>query len=212
MRWTLRHAVVKPDRIFNWLGMMNVTSWVFFPALRKTWWDEKTVETRQRIQDLYIKYFDAATGHFTSLEQSLLKDGFHAPVNTITGLPRDMYLRNELPLKSIPTEDQPNPNNVLLTHTFGGSRTIIAQRLGIDIPCLIYDFTGAFRNEEVLKTTADVKRKFPNSYNVGNPQSFPVARAINHTHIKGNNDGTERNIRLAVIERIQKELKKDGVL
>jgi len=211
-QWTLRYAVVKPERVFNWLGMMNVTSWVFFPELRKGWWNEKTVATRQQIQDLYIKYFDEKTGHFTRLEESMLQDGFHAPVNACTGLPRDMYLKNVFPLNSIPVEQQDKPDSVLFTHTFGGSRTIIAQKLGIDIPCFIYDFTGAFHEAEHLKTINDVQGKFPTSYRVTDPRGFPVVRAIDHTHMKGKNDGQERNTRLQVIERIRKELTKAGKL
>ena len=208
--WKLRYAVVKPERVFNWLGMMNVTSWVFFPELRATWWDENTVATRQQIQDLYIKFFDEATGHFTKLEESMLKDGFHAPVNTLTGLPRDMYMQNTFPLKSIP--QGADPNDALTTHTFGGSRTIIAQKLGIDIPCFIYDFTGAFRDAEPLTTQADVQQKFPASYRVTNPNSFPVVRAIDHTHMKGQNDGNERQTRLKVIEQIRTKLTAAGKL
>jgi len=210
--WTLRYAVVKPDRIFNWLGMMNVTSWVFFPELRKTWWKDETVAIRQRIQDLYIKYFDAETGHFTALEKSLSADGFHAPVNTCTGLPRDMWLKNVFPTKSVPPECQSDPDKVLFTHTFGGSRVIVAQKLGIDVPCIIYDFTGAFKEAERIATPAQLKAKFPSSYQTGTPQVFPVARAINHTHIKANNDGAERNTRHKVIERIRQTLTQEGKL
>jgi len=208
--WTLRYAVVKPDRIFNWLGMMNVTSWVFFPELRKTWWSEDTVATRQRIQQLYIKYFDEVTGHFTALENSLRTEGFHAPVNTCTGLPRDMWLKNVFPPKSVPPENQSDSDNVLFTHTFGGSRVIIAQKLGIDIPCIIYDFTGAFSDAEKITTPAQLKAKFPNSYQTGTPQVFPVARAISHTHINAKNDNVERTARHKVIERIRHELKQEG--
>ena len=210
---TLKYAIVPPDRIFNWLGMGNVTAWVNFPQLRKTWWSEGTVEIRQLIQNLYIKFFDKHTKHFTNLEASMLKDGFHAPVNTITGPPRGMYLDEAFPNHALPPELQDKPNTALCTHTFGGSRVIFAQKHNIEVPCFIYDFTNAFPNAEVLKTQQDVKRKFPKSYSIGGINSPVVVRAIVHTHQKNRkNDGNERNIRQQVVTEIKQELKRRGVV
>ena len=210
---TLRYAVVEPDRVFNWLGMGNVTAWVNFPELRKTWWSDETVKIRNLIQELYIKFFDQHTKHFTNLEASMLKDGFHAPVNTITGPPRGMFLDEQFPNHTLPPELQDKPNTALCTHTFGGSRVIFAQKHNMKIPCFIYDFTNAFPDAEVLKTQKDIKRKFPNSYSIGNPNGSVVVRAIVHTHQKNRkNDGQERSIRQKVVGQIKQELKRRGVL
>ena len=204
----LRYAVVPADRIFNWLGMMNVTSWVFFPELRKHWWSEENVKIRKRIQELYMEKFDKNNGHFKKLEQSLLKDGFHAPVSTITGVPRGMYQKDVFPAKTLPPKLQSDPNKALVTHTFGGSRVIVAQKHNLKVPCLIYDYTNAFPEAEVLATQANVKSKFPGSYSVGAIHSPVVVRAITHTHLKGKNDGKERNTRHSIIEQIRRELQK----
>lgn len=204
----LRYAVVPADRIFNWLAPMNVTCWGFFPELREHWWTPENVKIRKRIQELYIEKFDKFAGHFSRLEQSMLKDGFHAPVSTITGVPRGMYQNDEFPLKVLPPELRNNPNHVLCTHTFGGSRVIVAQKHNMDVPCLIYDYTNAFPEAETLKTQGQIKAKFNGAYSIGNINGVVPVRAITHTHLKGRNDGQERNNRHKVIDEIRRELQK----
>jgi hypothetical protein len=210
---TLRYIVVNPSRVFNWLGMENVTSWAFFPELRKSWWKDDTVSIRKKIQELYIKFFDKETNHFSNLEKSLLKDGFHAPVNTITGVPRSMFLNETFPKITLPPKLQGNPNAALCTHTFGGSRVILAKKHNMDIPCFVYDFTDAFPQEKELNTIQQIRTKFPNSYQVSNPTSQIVVRAIVHTHQPNRrNDGKERDIRHKVINKIRKTLVQEGMI
>lgn len=207
MKRTIRYAVVPADRVFNWLAPMNVTCWGNCPKLHKTWWSDETVALRKEFQRLYMEKFDRFQGHFSKLEQSMLKDGFHAPVSTVTGPPRGMYQRDVFPKKVLPPEWRDDPDRALCTHTFGGSRVMVAQKHNISIPCLIYDYTDAFKDEQVLRTPGDIQKRFNNTYSVGAMNSPVIVRAIKHSHL-GNktHDGQERNNRHKVIAEIKKEL------
>ena len=83
----------------------------------------------------YIQKMDDAIGHFRLLEESLQKNGWENPVVITTGVPKIRNL-NTIPKKRW-TEDT---KSWLLCEHFGGSRTTIAAKLGIPVPCIISDF------------------------------------------------------------------------
>lgn len=203
----LRYVELDPSEIFNWLAPKNVTSWVNFPELRSTWNSTNTIKVRDWIQSLYITKFDFYTGngHFINLEASMVKDGFHNPINTITGQPRDMYMKNVFPDVVVP--DYYNSLPLICTHTFGGSRLIIARKYNMRVPCLVYDYIGAFPNAPEIKNTKELKELFTDAYNVSSMQSPVIVRAIKHTHMPDStNDGKERNLREKVVKEIREDI------
>lgn len=203
----LRYVKLPADKIFNWLSPKNVTAWVNFPELRSTWTSLATVKIRDWIQSLYITKFDFYTGngHFINLEASMVKDGFHNPINTITGQPRDMYMRNIFPDIVVPDYYDSLP--LICTHTFGGSRLIIARKYNMLVPCLVYDYINAFPDATVIKSINQLKELFTNAYHISSMQSPVIVRAIKHTHMPDSkNDGKERNLREKVVKEIREDI------
>jgi hypothetical protein len=126
--------------VYNWLAPANVMAWHHWTneTQKKNWWKEDVITLRNKGQNLFISLFDKATGHFTDLKNSISKKGIIDPIKCITGIPYDALGEHRYPTTTLP--DSVNPNRIVHSHIFGGSRLLIAQQLGItNIPCIIYD-------------------------------------------------------------------------
>lgn len=86
------------------------------------------------VNSLYIDQFDAATGHWTDLEQSIQEQGIVYPIVVATGIPR---LRDpgEVPAYLRPTDSK----FWLVCENSGGGRIMLAKKLGINIAAVIND-------------------------------------------------------------------------
>jgi len=181
MNVKLRYVELEPDRIFNWLNPMNITCWNAYPEWHDTWWYSETVEKRVLFGKIWTEEFDKTTGHFSKLEESILKDGIHHPINTASGRLRDVLLKKEVDSPIVfPPKCYENINDTIYTHTFGGSRLTVAQKHNIKVPCVVHDFSNLFTNEHQV-TIKNYKEIFNDNYRF--VHSTPYVRLSKHSHI-----------------------------
>lgn len=176
----LRYVELDANRIFNWLDPKNIICWNAFPEFREKWWLPETIKIREEFGKIWTEEFDKITGHFSKLEESMLRDGFHHPINTVTGRPRDMYLTGNKEMNHFPPELQADIHNAVYSHTFGGSRLSIAKKHNIKVPCVVHDFENIFEDcPQVDKE--NFTEWFPNNYMFVNAP--PHLRLARHSHI-----------------------------
>jgi len=201
----LRYVELEPSRIFNWLNPKNITCWTAFPELRTIWWEPETLKIREEFGKIWTEEFDKITGHFSKLEKSMLRDGFHHPISVVSGKPRDKYLTSAKEMIHFPPELQADIHNVVYSHTFGGSRLSIAQKHNLKVPCVVHDFENLFEDCPQV-TKENFTEWFPNNYMFVN--ATPHLRLVRHSHLtneKYNNmNGHTRNAQNAAI-RIAKD-------
>jgi len=178
----LRYVELEPSRLFNWLGPENVTAFGHVKQWRPTWWEVETVELRNQFAKLWTEEFDKITQHFSTLEASIRKVGLQRPVSTISGCPRDQFLRKpskEL-LQFFPPQYHTCPDTLVYTQPFGGSRVTIARRLGIRVPCVVHDFSNLFPNAPEV-TRGNFRQWFGTDYSFSS--ATPYVRLSRHSHI-----------------------------
>jgi len=176
----LRYVELSPDKIFNWLNPINITCWNAYPEFHNTWWEKDTLKIRKKFGEIWTEEFDKITGHFTKLEESILKDGILHPINCVTGHPRDMYLKEKIDINHFPPWTHENIKDVVYSQTFGGSRLTIARKHNIKVPCVIHDFSNLFDNCEEVNI-GNYKKWFGDNYSF--LQSAPHIRLHQHSHI-----------------------------
>lgn len=120
------------------------------------WWNKEYDELRSLIREMYIRRMDELTNHYTSLRESVKNNGFLNPI-IITRGPLQFRLVNELPyhLRYVP--------DILTCEYLGGSRLALAHEMGIEIPCIVSDFTRLETNYskgDILHTPEDVEHEF----------------------------------------------------
>lgn len=192
-------AVVPIDRIFNWMAPENVTAWNSFPSnMKKRWWDNDVVEKRMCFSKTWIDEFDKITKHFTNLETSIAKEGFRNPISCVTGPIRDVRCNDIIENDNkVPTKYQEDQTNLIYTHPFGGSRILVAQKLGIEtVPCVIHDFSELFIDHEKINST-NFRKWFDNEYFFANQP--PYIRSKNMTN-------TIRNSQKIAISRAKEKV------
>jgi len=177
----VRYVEFDPEEIFNFLDPMNITCWVAFPEWHDNWWNSEIVSKRKLFGEIWMQEFDALTKHFSQLEESILKEGILSPISTVTGPPRDKFLQKVLDVNMFPPSTQGNINDVVYTHTFGGSRLTIAKRHCLQIPCIIYDFSDNFPTEPEV-TSRNYTQWFKSGYMWASTP--PYVRVKQHSHLK----------------------------
>jgi hypothetical protein len=111
------------------------------------WWDTAQDELRAVLRAKFIKEFDALTGHYTRLRASIKKHGLLNPIVVTAGA---AIWR--------PSWMLPKDYGEYLCESCGGSRLIIAQELGLDVPCIVN--TNIDIGGERLNSIGDVRGKF----------------------------------------------------
>jgi hypothetical protein len=101
------------------------------------WLDARYDGLRDLIERTYIEAFDRETGHYAKLEESIRRDGVWNPVIVTTG-PLMRRAETELPAKVR------HDRKRVVCEWVGGSRLLIAQRLGIDVPVIVNDRANIF--------------------------------------------------------------------
>lgn len=109
-------------------------------------WTDWTPEGRQRRESIMREFeqgLDAICGHYSRLEASILSEGIRNPVTITCGAPRRRTWHH------LPPEMRqwPQEKLLLLETTTGGSRLHVCQKHNMQIPCIVSDWTGRFRNE-----------------------------------------------------------------
>lgn len=152
-RCVVRYAALKPAAIFN------LTSPRYLPEISLKWtgryhWHHYRYEPlRDLIEAHYIKRFNEASGHYERLLKSVRKDGFRNPIMVSAGR-LERRRAAELPPALRQRED------LLVSEYLGGSRLWAAQKLGVNVPCIVNDYADVLPDAEVLPNARAVLAKF----------------------------------------------------
>ena len=134
--------VIPADQIFNACD----PSFMYDVALpyKERWWDAEQDSLRELLHDTFIDGFDALTGHYTRLRLSIKTMGLLNPIVITHGAAiwREPWML-------------PKDYGQYVCESCGGSRLMIAQELGLDVPCIVNGGDG-----EPLKDAAAVLDKF----------------------------------------------------
>lgn len=141
MDYDIRYAILDSHLVFNQCGPMSAG-----PA----GWDEHSIEIRKQRSKKYIAAMNRKTGFYDKLEESILKEGVRNPILVRCGWCPDVKI------KDLPIIMQNDSSKILVCDASGGSRLMIAQKLDIEIPCIITDFTGRFSSYRLLKDEEDI--------------------------------------------------------
>jgi len=155
------------------------------PEWHDSWWSPETRELRRKFAAHWREEFDKTMNHFSGLRDSMKEHGMISPVSLIGGPPRDKFLHNPIEVAGhIPPEYQAEPDLLLMTQPFGGSRVTIAQELRMDaIPCVIHDFTNLFPNAPLV-TKTNYQDWFGRQYMFASTPPYIRDGAMNDTHRK----------------------------
>lgn len=119
-------------------------------------WSQEGRAKRESIVQEYEKALDNISGHYRKLEESMLREGMRNPIIITCGLPR------RRPMECLPPEMRvKNPQDLLLLESLmGGSRLHVCQKHGMDIACLVNDWTGRFADHLEVRSTAEAEAYF----------------------------------------------------
>jgi hypothetical protein len=111
-------------------------------------WSERGRAAREQIMQEYEQQLNELCGHYTKLEESILKEGVRNPVIVTCGTPKKRSM-DLLP----PELRAQSPNRLLLLETStGGSRLHVCQKHNLTIPCLVNDWNGRFADQPLVPT------------------------------------------------------------
>lgn len=155
-RCFVRYATLRPASIFN------LTLPRYLPEISLKWsgrfgWHHERYEPlRELIEDHYVRRFNEVSGHYERLLESVAREGFRNPI-MVSGGRLERRKPEELPR----TQRQLLADGKLLVSEYlGGSRLWAAAKLGIDVPCIVNDYTELLPDAEVLKDAQAVLDKF----------------------------------------------------
>lgn len=131
-------------------------------------WEDWSMEGRVKrnlITQEYEQELNKICGHYSKLESSIVKEGIRNPVVITCGYPKKRMT------KHLPPEllERPESELLLLEGTTGGSRLHIAQKLDLNIPCIVNDWTGRFKNEPEILTEEQAR-----AYYTDQPESITI--------------------------------------
>lgn len=138
------YAELDPNRIFGMVGRCG-------GGYNTVWedWSKEGRWAREQITQEYEEGLDKICGHYSKLEDSILKTGFRNPLIITCGRPirkKLFHLPPELKAKS--------PHELLLLEgVTGGSRLWVAQKHNITVPCIVNDVTGRFYSDNPILST-----------------------------------------------------------
>ena len=143
------HFVVLPAReIFGMVGRCG--------GGYNSQWTDWSPEGRRR-RELIMREFEeglnAICGHYSQLENSILKEGIRNPVTITCGLPHKRTV-DHLPPEM---RDWPHEQLLLLETTTGGSRLHVCQKHNFEIPCIVTDWTGRFAAEPEIRNEQEAR-------------------------------------------------------
>ena len=82
-------------------------------------------------------------GFYKKLEISILKEGFRNPILVVTGWSGDLDVVD-------------HNSDKIHCLTIGGSRLWIAQKHGLDIPCIVADYVERFKDAPLIDSVDEV--------------------------------------------------------
>lgn len=163
----ITYAKLPPDQIYNGCD----PSWVWRVArhYQDTWWEEH--ELRAQVRAWFIELFEHYTGgHYSRLRASIAEHGIRYPIIVTSGAPRRRERWMLPPDYAFPFICEQN----------GGSRLMIAQELGMPVPCVINGPGG----EEI--DIQRVREIFGSEFNVSLHQEHGVMTSpVKFLHLPG---------------------------
>jgi hypothetical protein len=149
LHYRTHYATLPANDIFGMVGRSGGgynTIW--------TDWSNEGRSKRESIMREYEEGLNAICGHYSKLESSILKEGIRNPVIITCGHPRRRSI------EFLPPEMRVLPPDklLLLEATMGGSRLHIAQKHNINIPCIINDWTGRFKNQPRIRSESEARQ------------------------------------------------------
>ena len=155
-RCAVRYAVLKPDQIFN------LTSPRYLPEISLKWrgrfgWHHTRYEPlRDIVEAHYVRRFNEVSGHYERLLESVARDGFRNPIMVAAG-----KLERRKPAELPHLQRQLLADRKLVVSEYlDGSRLWAAEKLGIDVPCIVDDYADVLPDAEVLRDANAVLAKF----------------------------------------------------
>jgi hypothetical protein len=143
---------------FGILPSNNITNCIA-PGYRHVTGD-KTLEGEQKRAEAttsYVNFLNQKKNKFyIKLEGSIKKEGIINPILVQAGYCTESYR------KYLSIEHQQDLSKCLCCDRNGGSRLWIAQKLNIDVPCIIADYSNMFkdRNYEELTSVEEILNKY----------------------------------------------------
>jgi hypothetical protein len=141
----VRRVSLPARRVFN----LTAPRWL--PQARNAWTDAGrdwhgpgAEEARDLVEARYIAAFNRLTGHYRLLEESIRAGGVYNPVMLTTG----PLLRRD-PME-LPPAVRTDPERIVCEYV-GGSRLLIAARLGLDVPAIVNDGANLFPEAPQIK-------------------------------------------------------------
>lgn len=125
--------------------VFNLTAPRWLPEARRLWarpatWHEARFDpVRDLLEAAYIDGFNRRSGHYARLEESVRRDGVWNPVMLTTG---GLLRRNEWELPPAVRFDRER----VVCEYVGGSRLLVAARLGLEVPVVVNDGANLFKS------------------------------------------------------------------
>jgi hypothetical protein len=160
---------------------------------RDDWWNSEYDELRDNLRSWFIELFDASTGHYTRLRESIAREGIQDPIIITAGKP----LRREPWML-------PSDCGDYICESIGGSRLMIAQEMDAIIPCIVNDQIGI--RGKVLHSRLDVLGCFTSKTYVieYGPPVKAIPRKFSHmpdTYSFGEQQKCRRHAKKIMIQR-----------
>lgn len=140
-------------------AVFNLTAPRWLPEARKLWaspaaWHSPHLDPmREGLERTYIEAFDRRTGHYARLAESVQRVGVWNPVMLTTGR---LLRRAEIEL---PPAVRADTRRVVCEYV-GGSRLLVAARLGLSVPVIINDRANIFPELDAIPYRSDVRPLF----------------------------------------------------
>lgn len=149
----VRRVTVAARRVFNLTAPRWLPEAARAWAGRAAWSSPQCAPVRDLLEATYIAGFNRASGHYARLEESIRRNGIWNPVILTTG---PLLRRAE---DELPPEVRQDPERVVCEYV-GGSRLLVAAKLGVEVPAIVNDRANLFPDAEVIPPGADVHRFF----------------------------------------------------
>ena len=128
-------------------------------------WTPEIIEQRKE-KTLRRLSIGSTKTFFNNLEKSILEEGFRNPIIVTAGFFSEAYktVDGDKNFKQFKRRIHPalrdDMENLLTCERVGGSRLYLAQKHGLDIPCIVNDFVGRIEGGQELNTIEEVKDCF----------------------------------------------------
>lgn len=144
----VRYGMIKANDIFGMVGRCG-------GGYNTLWadWSPKGRACRELVMKEFEEELDKICGHYSRLEESILKEGIRNPLIVTCGLPLWRNIKHLPPEMMTKSQEQ----LLLLEGGTGGSRLWIAQKYNLEVPCIINDQTRHYRLNPLISNTQDAK-------------------------------------------------------